>query len=52
MAYVLKYIVMDEAADWSGQILPPRTIEYLFAGGVVSIALRNLATAASEALYD
>ncbi|KAL6719731.1 hypothetical protein ACLMJK_001652 [Lecanora helva] len=51
MPRTLTPILMDEATDWSGQLLPRQTSQYLFPGCIIRAIIKNTTTTAAEAIY-
>ncbi len=51
MPRTIKPVVMDEASDWSGHILPRQMSHYLFPSCIVRIVLQNPTTTCGEAIY-
>jgi len=44
-------VVMDEATDWSGQILPRQMAHYLFPSCIVRVVIHNSTSDCGEAIY-
>ena len=51
MPRTINPVVMDEASDWSGQVLPRQMTQYLFPGCIVRAVIQNSTSGCGEAIY-